>query len=198
MAQSVSARPLGWRSQVWFLDPTSLLPLLSILCSLSSFKYPLNGALMEMGARRKISAPSTSDLSVTGNYYYQLSTLNKVALLLLCFSLSSQDNTGWSRTNKKCIFRRLWRHQCPLVTEIDTVGYGDSWSTCPGYALFTIAVLLFICSINHIPAYLFLSWDDNDDVRNIGKHDFFFLLHPIWSRYNKVNSSLTSALRLGN
>ena len=39
MAQLVSARPLCRMSQVRFLDLVSLLRLLFILCSLSSFKY---------------------------------------------------------------------------------------------------------------------------------------------------------------
>lgn len=48
---------------------------------------------MEMGARRKMSALSTSGLSV--NYCYQLSTLNKVALLFLGFALLFHHSWHW-------------------------------------------------------------------------------------------------------
>ena len=48
-------------------------------------------------------------------------------------------------------------------------------------------VLLFVCSVNHIPPYLFLSREDDDDVRDIGKHDFCsVLLHPMLSNANLI------------
>jgi len=41
--------------------------------------------------------------------------------------------------------------------------------------------LLFVCSMNDIPPSLFLSREDDDDVRDIGKHDFCSVLpHPIY------------------
>ena len=47
-------------------------------------------------------------------------------------------------------------------------------------------VLLFVCSMNHIPPYLFLSREDDDDVRDIGKHDFRSVaLHPMLSNANR-------------
>ena len=46
-------------------------------------------------------------------------------------------------------------------------------------------VLLFVCGMNHIPPYLFLSREDDDDVRDIGKHDFrSVVLHPMLSNAN--------------
>ena len=40
-------------------------------------------------------------------------------------------------------------------------------------------VLLFVCSMNHILPYLFLSREHDDDVRDIGKHDIrSVLFHP--------------------
>ena len=37
----------------------------------------------------------------------------------------------------------------------------------------------------HIPPYLFLSWEDDHDVRDVGKHDFrSVLLHPMLSSSN--------------
>ena len=56
-------------------------------------------------------------------------------------------------------------------------------------------VLLFVCSMNHIPPYLFLSREDDTDVGYIGKHDFrLVLLQPMLS--NPTNrSSLHMRLR---
>ena len=46
-------------------------------------------------------------------------------------------------------------------------------------------VFLFVCSMNHIPPYLFLSREDDDDVRDIGKQIFDSgLLHPMLSNAN--------------
>ena len=49
-------------------------------------------------------------------------------------------------------------------------------------------VLLIVCSMNHIPPYLFLSReDDDDDVRDIGKYDLrSVLLHPMLSNANQA------------
>ena len=41
--------------------------------------------------------------------------------------------------------------------------------------------------MNHIPPYLFLSREDEDDVRDIGKHDFrLVLLYPMLSNANRT------------
>ena len=41
--------------------------------------------------------------------------------------------------------------------------------------------------MNHIPPYLFLSREDDDDVRDIGKHDFrLVLLYPTLSNANRT------------
>ena len=49
-------------------------------------------------------------------------------------------------------------------------------------------VLIIVCSMNHIPPYLFLSREDDDDVvRNIGKYDLHsVLLHPMLSNANQA------------
>ena len=48
-------------------------------------------------------------------------------------------------------------------------------------------VLLFVFNTNHIPPYLCLSREDDDDVRDIGKHDFpLVLLHPMLSNANHI------------
>ena len=40
--------------------------------------------------------------------------------------------------------------------------------------------------MNHIPPYSFLSREDDDDVRNIGKHDFCSVLrHPMCPNANR-------------
>ena len=40
--------------------------------------------------------------------------------------------------------------------------------------------------IKHNPSYLFLSQEDEDDVRDIGKHDFrWALLHPVLCNANR-------------
>ena len=72
--------------------------------------------------------------------------------------------------------------------------YGNGPSTSSRDALSAIAmrfrrVLLFACRMNHVPPYLFLSREDDDDVRDIGKHDFrSVLLHPMRSNRKKVLS----------
>ena len=73
----------------------------------------------------------------------------------------------------------MWRHRRPLVTEINMAGYGDGRSTdffkeCSLSCCDAIyrRVLLFVRSMNHIPPYLLLSLQDDDDVRDIGKRDF--------------------------
>ena len=38
-------------------------------------------------------------------------------------------------------------------------------------------VLLFACTLSYLPLYFFLSQMDDDDVRDIGKHDFPSILH---------------------
>ena len=63
--------------------------------------------------------------------------------------------------------------------------YGDGRSTSSRDALSAIALRFideffsFVCSMNHIPPYLFLSRHDDDNVGDIGEHDFrSILLHP--------------------
>ena len=51
-----------------------------------------------------------------------------------------------------------------------------SSSTSPVYSM----------SMSHILPYVFLSREDDDDVRDIGKHDFrSVLLHPMLSNANR-------------
>ena len=46
-------------------------------------------------------------------------------------------------------------------------------------------VFLFVFSLNHIPPYLFLSREDDSDVRDVGKHDFrSVVLLPMLSNAN--------------
>ena len=80
-----------------------------------------------------------------------------------------------------------------FVTEINMAEYGDGRSTCSRDTLSACycdaiyrRVLLFVCSMNHMPPnFFFLSGEDDDDVRNIGKHDFrSVLLHPMLSNAN--------------
>ena len=73
------------------------------------------------------------------------------------------------------------------MTEISVAESEDSQSTssrdslCYCDAIYR-RVLLFVCSMYHIPPYLFLSQQDDDDVRDIGKCDFrSVLLHPMLS-----------------
>ena len=42
--------------------------------------------------------------------------------------------------------------------------------------------------MNHVPPYIFLSRENDDDVRDIGKHDFrSVLLHPMLSNAKPLN-----------
>ena len=44
--------------------------------------------------------------------------------------------------------------------------------------------------LQHVPPYLFLSREDDDDVRDIGKHDFrSVLLHPMLSNANRLRGT---------
>ena len=57
--------------------------------------------------------------------------------------------------------------------------------------------------MNHVSPYLFLSREDDDDVREIGKRDFrSVLLHPMISNANLTPNCQgtrgTSAIRLQN
>ena len=73
-------------------------------------------------------------------------------------------------------------------------GYEDGRSASSRDALSAIdaiyrRVLLFICCMSHIPPHLFLSREDDDDVIDIGKHDFrSVLLHPMLSNAKPVNT----------
>ena len=40
----------------------------------------------------------------------------------------------------------------------------------------------------HIPLHLFLSGEDDHDVRDVGKHDFRFLVHPMLSNANLLSA----------
>ena len=96
------------------------------------------------------------------------------------------------------IFRCLFRHRRPLVTEINMAGYGDGRSTSSRDALFAIAiyrrVLLFVWSFNQIPPCLFRSRKDGNDFRDIEKHDFRTVLrHPMSSADNLANSQLAAS-----
>ena len=63
-------------------------------------------------------------------------------------------------------------------------GYGDGRSASSSDAIYR-RIHLFVYSLNHIPRYLFLSREDDDDVTDIGKHDFRSVLrHRIVSNAN--------------
>lgn len=71
--------------------------------------------------------------------------------------------------------------------------YGEGPSTCSRDALSAIALRFideyfsFVCSMNHIPSYLFLSRQDDDNVGDIGEHDFrSAVLDPIFSIANPL------------
>ena len=52
-------------------------------------------------------------------------------------------------------------------------------------------LLVFVCSINHNLPYLFLSREDNHDIRDIGKHDFHSVLfQPVLSNANQANKNI--------
>lgn len=50
-------------------------------------------------------------------------------------------------------------------------------------------VLFFVCRMNQIPPYLFLSRKDDEDTRDLGKHDFrSVLLQPTLFHHKKMLS----------
>ena len=64
--------------------------------------------------------------------------------------------------------------------------YGDGRSTSSRDAFSAITMrFIFVCCMNHIPPYLVLSREDDDDVTDLGKHDFHsVLLQPMLSSAN--------------
>ena len=71
---------------------------------------------------------------------------------------------------------------------------GCSLSLCCCDALYR-RVLLFVYSYskNHVPPYLFVSREDDDDVRDIEKHDFrSILFHLLLSNANLKKNSVSS------
>ena len=53
--------------------------------------------------------------------------------------------------------------------------------------------------MNHIPPCLFLSRGDEDDIRDIGKHDFrAVLLYPMLSNANRERNEAGYPERVGN
>ena len=65
--------------------------------------------------------------------------------------------------------------------------YENGRSTSSRDALYRRVLLLFVCTVSHIPPYVFLSREDDDDVRDFGKHDFrSALLHAMLSYANSL------------
>ena len=96
-----------------------------------------------------------------------------VAILSLysqCLLGLALDSIGWKRMNENQVFRCLWSHRCPLVTEINMAEYG---SCCKrrevlvdkSYRSSTEKLIDRL----HNPPYLFLSREDDNEVRDIGK-----------------------------
>ena len=118
----------------------------------------------------------------------------------------ASNNIGWGRTEWNRVFRYLWGHRRPLVTGSNMAEYENGRSTSSRDALYR-RVLLFVCTVSHIPPYVFLSREDDDDVRDFGKHDFFrsVLLRAMLSNANslttpvmQVKSSQKTSSGLGN
>ena len=66
--------------------------------------------------------------------------------------------------------------------------YENGRSTSSRDALYR-RVLLFVCTVSHIPPYVFLSREDDDDVRDFGKHDFrSVLLRAMLSNANSLTT----------
>ena len=65
--------------------------------------------------------------------------------------------------------------------EKQSINFFKGCSLCYCDAIYR-RVLLFVCSMNHVPPYLFLSREDDDDLRDIKKHYFrSVLLHLMLS-----------------
>ena len=92
--------------------------------------------------------------------------------------LALDHGVKWNRT-KIVFFRCLWRHCRPLVKEINMAEYMKKF-----------------IDLLHIPPYLFLWREDDDDVRDFGKHDFRSVLHVALC-YLMLNYSQLSTWRLG-
>ena len=69
---------------------------------------------------------------------------------------------------------------------VTLINFFKGSSLCFGDSIYR-RVLLIVCSMNHVPPYLFLSREDDDDVRDIGKYDLrSVLLHPMLSNANQA------------
>ena len=65
--------------------------------------------------------------------------------------------------------------------EKQSINFFKGCSLCYCDAIYR-RVLLFVCSMNHVPPDLFLSREDDDDLSDIKKHYFrSVLLHPMLS-----------------
>ena len=113
-------------------------------------------------------------LATAGGIYH-----NKVTVSLTRLAL---DNTGRSSTERKSCFPMSLT---PSSSSRDRNKYGGTWRRSANFfkgcslgycdAIYR-QELHFVCSMNYIPPYLFLSREDEDDVRDIGKFDFRSLL----------------------
>ena len=85
----------------------------------------------------------------------------------------SLTSSSSSRDRNK--YGRIWRW---------SINFFKGCSLYYGDAIYR-RVIPFVCSMNHIPPYLFRSREDDDDVRDMGKHDFrSVLLLPMLSNAN--------------
>ena len=101
------------------------------------------------------------------------------------------DNIGYSRTERKSCFPMCFSSSS---SSRGRNKYGGIWSRSVNFfkgcslcycGAICRRVLLFVCSLSHIPPYVFLSREDDHDVRDVGKHHFrSVLLHHMLSNAN--------------
>ena len=97
---------------------------------------------------------------------------------------------GGVEPNENRVSRCLWRHCRPLVTEINVAEYG---SCCKQKEALVDPIAVAEKALNklinglHNPLHLFLSQEDENDVWDIGKHEFrSVLVHPMLSNGNLI------------
>ena len=115
-----------------------------------------------------------------------------------CAEKLALDNIGRSRTERKSSFPMSLTSSS---SSRDRNKYGGIWSSRSTSSRDALSadcdpiyrrVLLFVCGANHIPLYLLLSLQDDDDVRDIGKRDFRpVILRPMLSNAKRSEHEIS-------
>ena len=120
-----------------------------------------------------------------------------VAILSLysqCLLGLALDSIEWRRMNENHVFRCLWSHRCPLVTEINMAEYGSCCTQREVYSWVNRIARAERASIEEVDqpspysaTFVAATRGRRWRPREIGKDDFqSVLLHPLLSYANRL------------